>query len=168
MIKFISNYKNWSNINFNLDPYTKSICGKPLSWRPTNINYELFNSEMDKLTLDICKNIKSEIDNNYNNNPWKFTKLSKNYYNFKNFINNKFDFYKQDVIKNGIKYRNKNTSKNQLILLKRVNKKYPNLKLKEADKNRGNVIMDDKFWDHLQISFINKNKKNYKKFKIQN
>ena len=87
-------------------------------------------------------------------NPWKLIKINNNFKKYKNKIHLKLNKYKEKVIKNGIKNRNNNISKNQLLLLNNVKIKYPNLKILGADKNRGNVITDDEFWDNFQLKFL--------------
>ena len=68
-----------------------------------------------------------------------------------------FENYEDEMIKNGIKYKNNNISKNQLILLKNIKYKYPELELLNADKNRGNVVATNDKWNKMQNMYLEKN-----------
>ena len=53
-----------------------------------------------------------------------------------------------------------------MVLLKNMNVNYPELESLEADKNRGNVIIEKHLWISKQKNFIKNNDKHYSKANI--
>ena len=128
---------NWANCE--LDDTLKYICYKPLRWRPTIINKELFENDIIKIRNNLINKIRKYINSKSKNyNVFENTKIFRKFKNFKNKIIYKLNKYIQKIKNKTI--RNKNISMKQIKIIINFNNLYKNLQIMGADKNRGNVI----------------------------
>ena len=161
--KYVKLYK-WDKIN--VDNFTNKIIHKPLNWRPTVIDKILFKNEISLIIKDIKRKYNKIIKNYLKNNKNVFhnTFIINKMNNFYKFIKNKFNEYYSKIIKNNI--RNINMSTAQFNKMINIPKKFKNLKLLQADKHYGNVMIYNSNWIKMKQIFLNANNNNFVKINL--
>ena len=151
---------NWTNVK--LDEFTEQITYKLSNWRPTVINAKLFSDDIANLITNIVDQydkIKNEVFKQ--NDVFENVKINAKMSQFMKSIKMKLNEYKLRIIHKNI--RNPNFSKKNLAKLRKINQKYPNLLMLEADKNRGNVKVNENEWKQFNLLHLNENNENFKK-----
>ena len=154
-IKQYVDIHNWSNIKLNND--LKYLLYKPMRWRPTIVNKNLFKMDINNLKAEIINKFKKIIKNE------KVTVFIKtlfiNSFNkFKKNITIKFNEYIKQIKNKKIK--NLNINKKQIQIINKFKNKYDHLFITDTDKNRGNVIMFKEYWDNFNKKYLSKNNNN--------
>ena len=148
---------NWANIKLTDD--IKYIIYKPLRWRPTIVNKILFYQEIKQLKRELIDKISKIIKSKNNITVFKRTKIINSFNKFKQYLVNKFNEYVMKIKNKTI--RNVNINYFQIKLIKQFKYKFKNLLIINSDKNRGNVIMYDTFWNNFNLKYLNENNNNF-------
>ena len=146
----------WSNIE--LDNDLKYILYKPLRWRPTIVNKKLFIDDINKIKNELIKRF-SKIIKNQKISIFTKTKYINSFNKFKQNLVNKLNKYIKQIMNKTI--RNVNINYKQINIIRKFKKKYKNIDIIDSDKNYGNVIMYDQFWDNFNMNYLNENNDNF-------
>ena len=102
----------------------------------------------------------SKIIKNINNiSVFRKTKIINSFNKFKNNLTNRLLNYVKKITNKTI--RNLNINYHQIKLIKYFKYKFTNLIIVNADKNRGNVLMYDRFWNCFNIKYLDTNNNNF-------
>lgn len=136
--KYVKVY-NWTNEV--LDEFTNAILHKPLKWRPSVPDIDLFQSELNKLIVNLTQKFKPiEKELVTKSNPFKKSRIESKMRSFYNKIHDKFTNCIEQIKQQQI--RNQNMSTKKLNKIKKISCRYPHLLALEADKNYGNVLVN--------------------------
>ncbi|MCP4985496.1 MAG: hypothetical protein GY928_05315, partial [Colwellia sp.] len=145
----------------NLPDDIKAVLGKPLKFRPTNIDTDLFASDITEIGTRIIGKIKPFIDDHLLLiSPFARVQFQRKWIQCKSIIFSELETHKNTTISNP-KTNLANCTERELTQYYSIPNKYPNLLFMTPDKNRGTLVTDIQVWKDIQSDFLSKNGQNF-------
>ncbi len=154
----------WTDI---IDPYNipndiKAVLGKPLKFRLTNTDTDLYETDVKEIGERIIGKIKPFIDDHLLQiSPFQRVKFQKKWIRCKSIMFSELESHKNDTVSNP-NLSVANCTERDLIQYYTIPNKYPNLLFMTPDKNRGTLVTDVTVWKQIQSDFLAKNGQNFK------
>ena len=138
-----------------------AIMRRPLRWRPTLLDPNLFKEEIDAIRKRIANKIRIESKElvKHSTDIMATARINTETKRSLTYLNDGISTYIANMIENPI--RNRNMTLTAINAARALRKQYPNVIVAPADKNRGNVYLSREWWSKFNQSHLETNDANF-------